>query len=88
MDVAARNGDLSKMPNDEFLRKFRKYLVPDRVKATEKETRVGLQETLDHTSRRFFERPDFFDFLEDGQVFTMLTKAGSDGQTGLGNTNR
>ena len=87
-DVIARGGDLGKLPVDNVLRNLKQQLVPQGLVATAKEARVGLQQTLDHTATRFTERPDFVDFLEDGATWEMLTKAGSDGQTGLGKINR
>ena len=87
-DILQRGGNLNNMPSDEVLRDFKKDLVPEGLVATEKEARVKLQDSLDHTANRFFMRPDFEDYLEDGAAFEMLTKAGSDGQTGLGAVSR
>ena len=87
-DVLARGGDLGKLPLDSELRRLKQELVPQGLVATAKEARVGLQQTLDHTATRFAERPDFVEFLEDGATWEMLTKAGSDGQTGLGKISR
>ena len=47
-----------------------------------------IQETLDHTALRFFERPDFLPLLQEARDYEIIWKAGSDGQTGLGSCAR